>query len=92
MKQEPVPVVLCGTPSIVYNSTASPELITADTGVIVESGDIEGVAKAVADLLAKEKPVTACRERAIRYFNKEDRYKEYINLYSELKRDNNSNV
>lgn len=82
----------CGTPSIVYDSTASPELITTDTGVIVESGDIEGVAKAVTNLLAKEKSKVACRELAIGYFNKEDRYKEYVNLYSKLIRENNSNV
>lgn len=77
----------CGTPSIVYNSTASPELISTETGLIVEPGDIEGVAKAVAVFLSKEKPIMSCRKRAIRYFNKEDRYKEYVNLYSELIRE-----
>ena len=74
----------CGTPSVVYNATASPELVTKTTGIVVEPGDIEGVAKAVQLLLSKKKPVLACRERAVKYFNKEERFQEYINLYEEL--------
>lgn len=74
----------CGTPSIVYNATASPELVTPETGIIVEPGDIDGVAKAIRQLLSKEKPVKECRERAMKYYNKEDRYQEYINLYEKL--------
>lgn len=33
----------CGVPSIVYNCTASPELVDNKTGVIVDKGDIIGV-------------------------------------------------
>lgn len=74
----------CGTPGIVYNTTASPELITPETGIVVKSGDVESVAKAVRSLLVKRKPVDICRERAVKYFNKDDRYNEYINLYEHL--------
>lgn len=74
----------CGTPGIVYNTTASPELITPETGIVVEPGDIEGVAKAIQHLCSKEKPVESCRNRAVRYYNQDDRYSEYINLYKEL--------
>ena len=74
----------CGTPSIVYNATASPELMTQETGVVCEPGDIEGVAGAVKVLLSKERPVEACRERAVKFFNKDDRFREYVELYEEL--------
>lgn len=74
----------CGTPGIVYNRTASPELITPNTGCIVDPGDISGVSNAISKLLACEKPVSSCRERAVRFFNKEERFKEYIELYNKL--------
>ena len=74
----------CGTPSIVYNTTASPELVTPETGIIVEPGNIDGVTEAISYLLSKEKPVKVCRDRAVAYFNKEDRFKEYLDLYKNL--------
>lgn len=76
----------CGTPGIVYNSTASPELITPETGLVVEAGDIEGVATAVHEILknGKDHYAKACRERAVKFFNKDDRFADYIKLYEEL--------
>ena len=74
----------CGTPSIVYNTTASPELVTPETGVVAEFGDIAGLANTVDQLLSKEKPINACRKHAIDNFNKEDRYQEYLALYKRL--------
>lgn len=76
----------CGTPGIVYNSTASPELITPETGIVVEPGDIKGIVDAVNVILknGKEHYSKACRERAVSVFNKDDRYMDYINLYEEL--------
>ena len=76
----------CGTPSVVYNATASPELVTPETGVVCAPGDIDGVAKAIDIILLKGKGYysNACRERAIEKFNKDDRYQEYINLYENL--------
>lgn len=76
----------CGTPGIVYNSTASPELITPDTGLVVGPGDIKGVAEAVNKILrnGKDYYTKACRERAVKFFNKDDRFADYIKLYEEL--------
>jgi glycosyltransferase involved in cell wall biosynthesis len=76
----------CGTPGIVYNCTASPELINSDTGFIVEAGDIEGVRSAV-DVIrnrGKSSYSSACRERAVKMFNKDSQYEQYIQLYEEL--------
>lgn len=76
----------CGTPGIVYNTTASPELITPETGMVVETGDIDGVKQAVAMMLSNGKIyyTNACRKRAKDFFNIEERYREYLNLYEEL--------
>lgn len=78
----------CGTPSIVYNNTASPELVTEKTGIIVQPGNIAEVKNAINNILETGKPYYsgACRERAVRFFNKEDRFNEYINLYERVVR------
>lgn len=74
----------CGTPGIVYNATASPGLITDETGIIVEPGDIKGVADAIRQILSHEKPTKACRERAISMYDKNMCFEKYIELYEEL--------
>ena len=74
----------CGTPGIVYNATASPELVTPETGIIVEPGNIKEVANAVQKLLSVEKPVEACRERAVKFFDKNNKFQEYVSLYNDL--------
>ena len=76
----------CGTPGIVYNCTASPELITDETGVVVERGDLTVLLNAIHLIVEKGKSFysVACRQRALDYFGKEDRYAEYIELYNKL--------
>lgn len=76
----------CGTPSIVYNKTASPELITPETGIVVEAGDYYAMINAINIITSNGKYFysTACRQRAVEHFNKDDRFQDYINLYNEL--------
>ena len=76
----------CGIPGIVYNCTASPELVSSDTGIIVEPGDIEGVNKAINIILSngKEYYLNACCQRVISKFEKINKYNDYINLYNKL--------
>ncbi len=76
----------CGTPSIVYNRTASPELITFDTGCIVEAGNIDEIVASIKDIKQKGKLSykDACRQRAMKYFNKDDKFKEYLELYNSM--------
>jgi len=83
----------CGKPSIVYDLTASPELVDEKTGVVVKAGDVEGVANAVRGiceggyLLHSED----CRKRAESLFDKNKRYLEYIQLYNSIIENNNGN-
>lgn len=81
----------CGTPSIVYNATASPELITEETGAIVEPSDIKGVLSSIKKIKMKGSQSYAinCRKEVVERFNKEDRYNDYINLYNQILSKNN---
>ncbi|HHX68450.1 MAG TPA: glycosyltransferase [Gallicola sp.] len=76
----------CGTPGIVYNATASPELIDKSTGLIVEPGDINGIVESINKIKENGKQYysDACESRAHKFYKKEDRYKEYIDLYESL--------
>ncbi|HPT21831.1 MAG TPA: glycosyltransferase, partial [Bacteroidales bacterium] len=76
----------CGTPGIVYNATASPELISPETGFIVETGNIDQLADAVKKMIyrGKEHYAKACRERAELLYDKEKRFNDYLNLYTEI--------
>ena len=76
----------CGTPGIVYNATASPELIDQSTGLVVEPGDINGLMEAIIQIKqnGKQSYSEACVNRAHRLYKKEDRYQEYIDLYESL--------
>lgn len=76
----------CGTPGIVYNATASPELIDVSTGIVVEQGNINKLTEAIYSIKKKGKEYysEACVNRAYRLYKKEDRYKEYIDLYESL--------
>jgi len=76
----------CGTPSIVYDITASPELITEGTGLVVPAGNINAVCEAVKTLSAKGKSAyyEACRNHAVIKYDKNKQYLEYLNLYNKL--------
>jgi len=72
----------CGTPSIVYNNTASPELITHKTGMVVEPGDIKGVVEAVHEIVnTEEKYYSNCIERARKHYDNDVKIGSYIKLY-----------
>ena len=76
----------CGTPALVYNATACPEVVSDDTGFIVEKGDLDSVIKVINEVREKGKEFYSekCRERAVSCFNKDDRFMDYIDLYRSL--------
>lgn len=76
----------CGTPVITYRTGGSPEAISPETGFVVEQGDIQGMVNAIKKICqeGKETYSKACRDRAVRYFNKEERFQEYIDLYNQI--------
>lgn len=76
----------CGTPGIVYNCTASPELIDNSTGTVVEQGNISELINAINKIqsIGKIFYTKKCRERALAHYKKDDRYQEYFKLYESL--------
>ena len=76
----------CGTPVVVFDNTAQPELVAEGTGYVTKNKDIEAAVLAVNTLLAEKSNESrmACREHAVKMFDKNDRYKEYINLYNDI--------
>jgi putative colanic acid biosynthesis glycosyltransferase len=76
----------CGIPCVVYNTTASPELITPETGITVEPGNIKEVWNAVKELVAKGKVKyrDACRNRALDQFDEVKQFSKYLDLYEKI--------
>lgn len=76
----------CGTPSIVYDRTASPELITKDTGLIVQAGNIYEIKNAIDILKNKNqiKPSKACIDYVKANFNFEKQVDKYIQLFNSV--------
>lgn len=81
-----VEALACGTPGIVYNRTASPELLTEETGVVVEAGDINALLNAIQLMVSKGRDYykEKCCRRAKLHFDKEQSYKKYIELYKQV--------
>ena len=77
-----VEAMACGTPAIVYNNTAQPELITPETGRVVPTGDIDALERAISDVCGKDKAsyTEACRNRAVQY-DEALSYQKYLDIY-----------
>ena len=76
----------CGTPVIVVNSTASPEIITEEVGYIVEPHDVQVTHKNLQEIKRQRKSTyrDMCRQYAAQHFNEIELYKKYIHLYEKL--------
>lgn len=81
-----VEALACGTPVIVFNTTAHPGLLNPETGLIVEKGDIQGLLDALQIIKIKGKKSfsPACRALAIKLYDKSDRHRDYLNLYDAI--------
>lgn len=82
----PVEGFACGTPAIVYNCTSTPELITPETGFVAEAGNIEDVKAKVEKLreIGKESYSKRCREIALKKYDRNVCFNEYLDLYKSL--------
>lgn len=81
-----VEAMSCGTPVVVYNTTASPELVSDECGRIVKVGDIKGIKNAIRELTSLDKMILskACRKRVENFYNKEDQFKRYVDKYEQI--------
>jgi glycosyltransferase involved in cell wall biosynthesis len=81
-----IEALACGTPVITYNTGGSPEAIDKLTGIVVEKGDINGLKIAIETIGSQDRKTIRknCRERALKLFNKDDRFMDYLKLYEGL--------
>lgn len=81
-----VEAMSCGTPVVVYDSSASPELVSNETGIVVPRQNIQSVLKALRDVKfeGKHSYSSNCRSHVIDKFNSQDRHLDYYNLYLSL--------
>ena len=73
----------CGTPAVVYNKTACPEVIDYNTGFIIEQDDFNKVLDVIeiVKLNGKNYYQDKCRNRIIQFYNIKDKLVEYRQLY-----------
>ena len=70
-----------------YRTGGSPEAIDDKTGVVVNQEETNLLLPAVENLAKNKLSYTkACRERAVRMFNKQDRFEDYVNIFNRVVR------
>lgn len=75
-----VEAISCGTPSIVYNTTALPETVTSENGVVVEKNNVTLVYEIIKKI--KNKEIEFKIKGTV--FSKDYYFNKYIELYTEL--------
>ena len=78
----------CGTPAIVQNSTACPEVVSAGTGIVIEPNDPDGIVRALDEIrtVGKISYSQNCHTRAQQLFANERMQQQYYFLYTELEK------
>lgn len=79
-----IEAIACGTPVITYKTGGSPESINQEVGVVVEKGNEEEFVKAIKNIEKNIKISANCRMRALEYYDKNQKYEEYIEIYKKL--------
>ena len=83
-----VEAMACGTPVVVYDNTAQSEVVSDETGIKVQTGNVHKVAEAIIEICKRGKDEFSekCRKYAVNYFNKDNQCQKYVDLFSELAR------
>lgn len=81
-----IEALACGTPVVTYRTGGSPEAVDQNTGYVVEKSNIDMLGSAIKETLSKDTAEIerACRQRAVRLYNKNERFMDYINLYNSV--------
>ena len=70
--------ISCGTPAIVYDKTAVPEIIDKSCGIVVQAGNIQEVISNINNAIQLGRNIVP--NKALEY-SKESQYDKYIRLY-----------
>ena len=76
----------CGTPAIVFDSTPGVEIVAVGCGYVAKIGDIDDIKRCLNQIRSNGKAFYSDHsvKRVKDYFDKEDRFDEYIGLYKLL--------
>jgi len=74
----------CGTPIAVFDTGGCPEAVTADSGIVVEKGNIQGMADAVKNICESQTDYTQACIRQANRFSMHNTLKAYDALYREV--------
>jgi len=74
--------ICCGTPVITYDSCGSPELVSNETGIVVDENDKDGILEAIVQI--REQNLENCRYIGAKRFDKKKCYQRYIEIYEAL--------
>ena len=68
--------------------------ILEETGYIVEPGDLKSTVECIKLIQknGKEEYQVHCRQRVLNLFNKDDKYREYLQLYNQLLESKNEDI
>lgn len=74
----------CGTPAIVYNSTACPEIVDENCGFVVEKRNINQVLENIVKIknIGKNEFSASCRKRVIQNFDINTNINQTIDVYN----------
>lgn len=77
----------CGTPVVTFDTGGSPESIDKNTGFVVQKGNINELLYKIRSLTKRsndeiKESYEATKNRARDIFNKDDKFKEYVELYN----------
>lgn len=75
----------CGTPVIVQNATASPELVDESCGRVIAKGSFEGLYKALQELREQRIGADSCLRRS-ELFDRDRNYRQYLELYHSMEK------
>ncbi|WP_215113119.1 glycosyltransferase [Exiguobacterium sp. s63] len=82
----------CGTPVLVLDSTASPELVTERTGVVVATRSVPDLMDGLERLRHASISRIACANEARQRFDLYERAEDYLHVYEELQTEKVRNV
>ena len=76
----------CGVPVVTFNSGGSPECLKQGNGIVVDRGDLDGLINAISVIKHNTKSfyVEGCRKHALSFFDKDERFEEYLDLYQRI--------
>ena len=78
--------IACGTPVITFDTGGSSESVDKNTGIVIKKTDFTSILSAIEVIKnrGKEQYSAACRERAQALYGENERFYDYIELYSKV--------